>query len=149
MKKYERLTAMLVVAGGVLIMIYAWHSLKLGSIHMPDAGLMPFLCGAGLAVLGVIWALMLQLAREEKEEAEKVLWHRPLISLLLMVIYGWAMEAVGYITSTVLFMIAWQQIIEREKWVKTIVIAVLGTIAMYALFVLFLKVPVPPEFFIG
>ncbi len=126
-------------------MIYAWHSLKLGSIHMPDAGLLPFLCGLALTVLGIIWALMLQLSREREEAGEKPLWHRPVLSLLLMVVYGWAMEALGYITSTLLFVVAWQQIIEREKWMKTLVIAVLGTVAMYALFVLFLKVPVPQE----
>jgi hypothetical protein len=140
---------MFVVAGGVLIMFYAWQSLKLGSIHMPDAGLLPFLCGGSLVILGVIWALMLQWSPAKEASGEKALWHRPVISLGLMVVYGWAMETIGYITSTLLFVIAWQQIIEREKWVKTILIAVLGTAAMYALFVLFLKVPVPPEFFIG
>jgi hypothetical protein len=44
-------------------------------------------------------------------------------------------------------MIAWQQIIEREKWFKTIVIAILSTAGMYALFVYLLKVPIPKEFF--
>jgi putative tricarboxylic transport membrane protein len=148
-KKYERITAVVTFLGGVWIMVYAWGTLKLGSIHMPDAGLLPFLCGASLAVMGIIWALMLQWSRAKEAPAEKTLWYKPLLSLLLMVVYGWAMEALGYITSTLLFMIAWQQIIEREKWIKTIVIAVLGTAAMYALFVLFLKVPIPPEFFIG
>lgn len=150
MKRYERLTAMVVVAGGVLIMIYSWHSLKLGSIQIPDAGLLPFLSGMGLAVLGIIWAVMLQMAREDPKPGSesKPLWHRPLLSLLLMVIYAWAMETVGYVTSTVLFMIAWQQVIEREKWGKTMIISVLATIAMYALFVLFLKVPIPQELFL-
>ena len=110
-------------------MYYAWHTLKLGSIHVPDAGFLPFLCGAGLAILGIVWVLMLQWTKERENEgpAEKRLWHRPLLSLILMVLYGWAMETVGYITSTLIFMVAWQQIIEREKWIKTLVISVLGT----------------------
>jgi hypothetical protein len=58
------------------------------------------------------------------------------------------METVGYITSTLIFMVAWQQIIEREKWVKTMVISLAGTFAMYALFVYLLRVPIPPEFFL-
>ena len=142
---------MITFLAGVWIMYYAWHSLKLGSIHVPDAGFLPFLSGAGLAILGIVWFLILQWTKEQGKEgpAEKRLWHRPLLSLVLMVLYGWAMEAVGYITSTLIFMIAWQQIIEREKWLKTILISVLGTIAMYALFVYLLKVPIPPEFFIG
>jgi len=147
-KKSERIAAIITSLGGVWIMVYAWQTLKLGSIHTPDAGLLPFLCGVGLGVLGIVWLLILQRRTAEEASAEKTLWYKPLLSLLLMVIYGWAMEAIGYITSTLLFMVAWQQIIEREKWVKTLIIAVLSTLAMYALFVFFLKVPIPPEFFI-
>jgi putative tricarboxylic transport membrane protein len=149
-KKYERITAVVTVVGGLAIMHYAWRTLKLGSIHTPDAGLLPFLCGAGLAVLGFIWALMLQWTEEKEQEASsgKKLWYKPLLSLLLMVLYAWAMEAVGYITSTLLFMVAWEQIVERECWVKTIVIALLGTLSMYVLFVYFLNVPIPQELFL-
>ena len=150
MKKYERITAILTSLGGVWIMVYAWGILKLGSIHVPDAGFLPFLCGVGLAILGIVWILILQWKKEQGSEspAEKRQWQRPIVSLALMVLYGWAMETVGYITSTLIFMVAWQQIIEREKWIKTLVISVLGTVAMYALFVYLLKVPVPPEFFV-
>jgi putative tricarboxylic transport membrane protein len=149
-KKYERITAIMTSLGGVIVMYYAWHKLKLGSIHAPDAGLLPFLCGVGLAVLGIVWILILQWTKEAEIEGpvEKRRWHRPIISLVLMVLYGWAMESVGYITSTLIFMIAWQQIIEREKWFKTMLISLLGTLTMYVLFVYLLKVPIPPEFFI-
>ncbi len=150
MKKHELITAMITVVGGMMVMYYAWHTLKLGSIFMPDAGLLPFLCGVGLTILGIIWALTLQFAQEKAgaDLAEKRLWYRPLVSLILMVIYGWAIEAIGYITSTIIFMVAWQQIIEHEKWDKTFIISFLGTVAMYTLFVYFLKVPVPQELFL-
>lgn len=148
MKKSESITAMITVVGGAAIMVYAWRTLMLGSIHMPDAGLLPFLCGTGLVILGIAWALALQWGKGKECPAGKRLWHRPIISLALMVLYGWAMETIGYITSTLIFMIAWQQIIEHEQWFKTMVISLLGTVAMYALFVYLLKVPIPPEFFI-
>jgi len=148
-KKSERITAIITSLGGAWIMYYAWRTLKLGSIHIPDAGLLPFLCGVGLAVLGIAWLLILQWTKKQthEEPAERRLWQRPFLSLVLMVLYGWAMESVGYITSTLIFMIAWQKIIEHEKWLKTMIIALLGTLAMYALFVYLLKVPIPPEFF--
>ena len=60
MKTSERITAIITSLGGIVIMVYASHTLKLGSIHVPDAGFLPFLCGAGLAVLGVVWILSLQ-----------------------------------------------------------------------------------------
>jgi putative tricarboxylic transport membrane protein len=150
-KKYERATAVMLAVGGIWIMLYAWRTLKLGSIHTPDAGFLPFLCGAGLVILSFIWLVILLWTKERMngEAAEKRLWHRPVAALALMVLYGWAMEALGYITSTLVFMIAWEQIIERETWLKTILISLLGTVSMYALFVYLLKVPVPPEFLIG
>ncbi len=150
MNKYERLAAVITIMLGALTMYYAGHVLNLGSIFMPDAGFFPFICGAGLTILGAVWTIKLQLARKttENEAVEKSRWHRPLISLLLMVAYGWAFETIGYLTSTMIFMVAWQQIIEREKWSKTLIISFLGTIAMYALFAYVLKVPIPQEFFL-
>lgn len=147
MKAYERITALITSLGGGAIMLYAWRTLNIGSIHVPDAGFLPFLCGAGLAILGIVWAVILQFTETEAAAAEKRRWHRPLLSLAFMVIYGLAMETVGYISSTLLFMIAWEKLIENEKWLKTAVISLLGTLAMYALFVFFLKVPVPQELF--
>ena len=133
-----------------MIMYYAWNALKLGTIHVPDAGMLPFLCGAGLAVLGICWFAVLR-SREDREcagETGKSMPYRPIVSLALMILYGWTMEVLGYITSTLIFMVVWQQVIEREKWVKTMVIAVLATAAMYSLFKLFLKVPIPEELFL-
>jgi putative tricarboxylic transport membrane protein len=149
-KKSERITAMITIVGGVMIIYYAWNTLKLGSIHMPDAGLLPFLCGVGLTILGIVWSVILQVTKEKADQGpvEKGRWHKPCLALVLMVIYGWAFEEIGYITSTLVFMVAWQQVIEREKWVKTIIISVLGTVSMYALFAYILKVPIPQELFL-
>ena len=150
MKKSERITAMITVAGGVMVMYYAWNTLKLGSIHMPDAGLLPFLCGVGLTILGIVWSVILHVTEEkaDQEPEEKGRWHKPFLSLVLMVIYGWAFEEIGYITSTLIFMVAWQQVIERETWIKTVIISVLGTVSMYGLFAYILKVPIPQELFL-
>lgn len=148
MKKSERITAIILALGGVWIMVYAWRTLTLGSILTPGAGFLPFLCGAGLAILAVIWLVTLQLSKKEEAPSGKRLWHRPLFSMLLMIAYGWAMETSGYISSTLIFVVAWQRIIEHEKWVKTIIIAVLSTVVMYTLFVCLLKVPIPQDFFI-
>lgn len=147
MKTSERITALVTVVGGVSVMVYAWRALNIGSIHVPDAGFLPFLCGAGLTILGVVWASILQFTQDKEAPAQTRRWRRPVLSLILMVLYGWAMETVGYITSTLLFMVAWEKIIENEKWLKTLVVSLLGTLAMYALFVFFLKVPVPQELF--
>lgn len=141
---------MITVVGGILIMYYAWHKLEVGEIHVPGAGFLPFLVGAALAILGVIWALMSQETTKQEGEfpAENHRWQRPVLSFILMVIYAWTIETLGYITSTLIFMVTWQKVIEREKWFKTALISLIGTFSIYTLFLYFLKVPLPKELFL-
>ena len=148
MKRHERIASVFVVIGGVAIVYYGCAVLKLGSIFRPDAGFLPFLSGIALIILGACWFVISGgLGRDQESFFEKGRWVKPAMAIGLMLVYAWAIETVGYITSTLLFMAAWQLLLEREKWFKTILIALLGTLAMYLLFNRFLKVPVPPEFF--
>ena len=45
--------------------------------------------------------------------------------------------------STFLFLIAWQVLIEAERWKKTALVAIIGTVTMYILFVYLLRVALP------
>ena len=149
MNKSERFVALGTTCAGIAIMVYAWRILTLGDFTVPDAGLLPFLAGTGLTVLSAIWALTtLGKAPAAVAPPGSRRWKRPLLALLLMVLYAWAIDALGYISSTLVFTAAWQQIIERERWLKTVLIAAIGTAAMYVLFVYLLKLPIPQELFL-
>jgi hypothetical protein len=149
MKRHECTAAVIVVIGGLAVASYGYGVLKLGSILQPDAGFLPFLSGAALVVLGICWFLAAR-GMEELQKAffEKGRWIKPALAMGMMLVYAWAIEAVGYLTSTLLFMVAWQLWVEHEGWFKAILISLLGTFAMYVLFSYFLKVPVPKEVFI-
>lgn len=131
-------------------MVYAWRTLTLGDLTVPDAGLLPFLAGTGLTILSAVWALMAGRAAPPQgdDAAGPRRWKRPLLALALMALYAWAIETLGYVSSTLAFTAAWQQIIERESWLRTALVALLGTAAMYALFVYLLKLPIPQELFL-
>lgn len=148
MKRHERIAAVGVVIGGLAVVTYGYAFLKLGSIFQPDAGFLPFVSGVALVVLGICWFVV---ARDVKDEGmaffEKGRWVKPALAMAMMLGYAWTIETIGYITSTLLFMLAWQVLVERERWFKTIQISLLGTAAMYVLFRYLLKVPVPPEVF--
>lgn len=149
MKRHERIAAVTVVIGGLAIVYYAYAVLRLGSIFQPDAGFLPFLSGIALVLLGICWFVVAGgLEAQEKAFFEKGRWVKPALAMGMMLVYAWAIEALGYITSTLVFMIAWQLLVERERWLKTVLVSLLGTLAMYLLFSRFLKVPVPPEIFI-
>jgi hypothetical protein len=63
--------------------------------------------------------------------------------VVLVVAYAWLFERAGYFLSTVLFMVAWQKMVERESWLKSALVAVLCAGAMYALFSFLLKGVLP------
>jgi amino acid transporter len=70
-------------------------------------------------------------------------WCRPALAVAIMVVYTALMEVLGYSLSTLLFLIVWQRLVEREKWRKTAAITVAGTVVMYILFVYLLQVALP------
>lgn len=153
MGRAERVAAAIVIAGGLAV---AWHSyahLKLGMMISPGAGFLPFCVGAILAILGSIWLGMSVLsgkaeaAPENGAAAESPAGHPALTRLvpgiLLVIAYGWVFERLGFFVSTVLFMMAWQKGIEREGWVKTLVISFVCAGAMYLLFNFLLKGVLP------
>lgn len=144
MTKQERTAGLVFALFGLATGAYSITALKIGSISQPGPGLFPLICGVGIVILCLLWLFQ---HRGNCTESEPLWcegnWKAPSLAVLIMVVYTAAMEDLGYVPSTFLFLIAWQKIIEREKWPKTAAIAVLGTLSMYALFVYLLKVALP------
>jgi putative tricarboxylic transport membrane protein len=154
MGRTERIAASVVVATGLGV---AWHSyshLKLGAMISPGAGFLPFWVGVILVVLGTIWLVDSLLSRQgapagpaepapaETPNGNPVL-ARLIPGVLLVIAYGWIFERAGYFLATVLFMVGWQKGIEREGWVKTLVISLVCAGAMHLLFSFLLKGVLP------
>lgn len=141
---YERRAALFFILLGIAVAVYSTTALNLGSIHAPGPGLFPFVSGAGTALLCVFWLVS---NRKYVTECEPLWAERsyiqPLLAVAITCAYAALMEPIGYIPSTLVFLVAWQKIIEREKWPKTIIIAVVATAVMYGLFVYLLGTSLP------
>jgi len=159
MDRSEKISSVVLVVFGVFVAAYSRHYLKLGLMITPDAGFLPYGIGIALAALGAIWfvaSFITGKAREagvaeggtgksggESAPDRALLLSRMLPGVLIIILYAWLFERLGYPLSTVLFMVCWQKIIEREGWLKTAVIALLSAAAMYTLFVYLLRVHLP------
>jgi hypothetical protein len=159
MGRAERISSVVLVVFGVFVAAYSSHYLKLGLMITPDAGFLPYGIGIALAALGAIWfvsTFMTGTAHEaggaeggageaggESAVDRALLLSRMLPGVLIIILYAWLFERLGYPLSTVLFMVCWQKIVEREGWLKTAVIALLSAAAMYTLFVYLLRVSLP------
>ena len=157
LNRAEKVSSAVLVAFGLFVAYYSHHYLKLGRMIMPGAGFLPYCIGITLAVLGGAWYLKTFLARpmpskagegvaDAEAGAEPVrsfVLSRLLPGILLVVLYAWLFERAGYVFSTILFMVGWQKLVEREGWVKTAIISVTSAAFMYVLFARLLKVFLP------
>ena len=145
MTKQERNAGVLILIFGLAVAAYSFSILPLGSIKQPGPGMFPLICGGGIVFLCLLWmirgggigALCSEPLWQERE------WKRPAICVMILLVYTALMEDLGYLPSTLLFLVAWQKLIDHANWRKTIIISVVGTTAMYLLFVYLLSVALP------
>jgi hypothetical protein len=123
----------------------------------PGAGFLPYCIGIALSVLGAAWygrtlfARPVPSTRREGgggadaagDRARGLLLSRLLPGVLLVILYAWLFEKGGYIVSTVLFMVGWQKVVEREGWMKTAIVSATSAAFMYLLFARLLKLFLP------
>lgn len=149
MNKNERWAVLFLILLSVAVIYYSLTKLSLGTISAPGSGFFPFVCGAGILTLCLIWfAINPKVDGNTPRLWEKGTWIAPVIAMVLISLYTFGLEILGYCTATFIFLIAWQVAIVREKWIKTGVIAIVGTAAMYLLFGYLLGVPLPEGFLI-
>jgi putative tricarboxylic transport membrane protein len=140
------------VTGYVLLaigFITAWSSvyLSMGKWRHPGPGFFPF----GLAAVLILLSFAL-IFRHWKKDATPApfwpgkTWLRPLLGVAILFFYALIVDPVGFIPTTLIFLVAWMQIIERLRWRTTLSISIGTTVALYLIFDLFLEVPVPHGF---
>jgi hypothetical protein len=143
------------------VVYHSYYYLKLGILIAPGAGFLPFLCGLALIALAVIWRLQSILIKHRPKaelagdplraagEAESALQPVSRVKLVLAfattVVYAVLFERIGFFLATLVFMLTWQVVVERQHWLRAIVITVLCSVAMYSLFRLLLHVELPPN----
>jgi putative tricarboxylic transport membrane protein len=159
MSRGENIANLVTIALGVFVAYHSYHSLKLGILISPGAGFMPFLCGVALMVLGIFWRIQAFLLKPSRHAdrfhdaqvvegtAETSAGLRPRVKLCLAFVttlaYAFLFERIGFLLSTLVFMLGWQMLVERERWLKSIIITALCAVAMYTLFRYLLRVELP------
>ena len=131
----------------VLICIESYR-LDIGSFHAPGTGFFPFWVGMVFGILSLL-LLVLTFVQEGKRAgiSEKVRWRSIILVLLSLLIYAVVLEELGFVVSTLLFIVALLMIIERKKWLIVAIIAILSTLAFYIVFQVWLQSNLPKGIF--
>lgn len=73
-------------------------------------------------------------------------WLRPLLGIIIFVLYAFLLGYLGFIPTTFLFLIIWMRVIEGIRWTTILSISVGVTAVLYFIFEYFLEVPLPMGF---
>ena len=159
MSKSENVANLITIALGIFVTYHSYFSLKLGLLISPGAGFLPFLCGIALIALGIFWRVQTILfkappqATNDEDPTVAVCEVEPAplpgsrvklcLAFATTVAYACLFERIGFFLATLVFMLGWQMVVERERWLKSIIITALCAAAMYTLFRYLLRVELP------
>ncbi|HXK29089.1 MAG TPA: tripartite tricarboxylate transporter TctB family protein [Candidatus Binatia bacterium] len=129
----------------VFVSFEGFTKLKLGTLRQPGPGFFPFWGGLFLGACALI-LLARSLKSRERLGSGAIPW--PALILVLGALLGYLLflETLGFVIVTLLFLLALFCFAEIG-WIKHVAWSVIATSLIYALFKLWLKVPLPSGFF--
>ncbi len=120
---------------------------RLGTLAAPESGLMPFLSGAAIAILGALGVVLGTLRRRRGEGwrplFQGVACRRGLLTMLALLGYLLLQKPLGFTVTTVLFIAFLLRAIFPQRWAVVIVTAVLTAALSYLIFEVWLQAQLP------
>ncbi|SDS87080.1 putative tricarboxylic transport membrane protein [Paenibacillaceae bacterium GAS479] len=127
---------------------FVWESRKIGeSSYGSNVGPDIFPLGLGLLLIVLALRLFYEVMRAKSDNGpstkEKLDYKRFLILVSAAVLYAYFLEDIGYVFGTFVFLLIGFQVIERGKWLTSVIVASLFSIGVYYLFVIVLEGSLP------
>ena len=119
----------------------------MGRVKHPGPGFLPF--GLALCLIALSLALIIRSWKGDSSPTPfwpQRTWLRPLLGVLIFVFYALVIQRLGFLLSTLSFLVIWTRLIERVRWRTVIGISIATTAGLYFIFVFFLEVPLPRGF---
>ncbi len=120
----------------------------MGRLKHPGPGFLPF----GLAIALILFSLILIFSSRRKKGSAPApfwphrAWLRPLLGVAILILFAFAVERLGFLITTFMFLVVWMGVIERVRWLTILSVSIGTTAALYSIFALFLDVPLPLGF---
>jgi putative tricarboxylic transport membrane protein len=143
MTRRDGVTALCFFLLGVYV---AWEGFALspGTPHKPGAGFQPVVLGVAFMGLALIYLAMAIPARRTAGAPWPFrLWRRPLLGAVAILGYWFCLTLLGFVPTTLLFMLYWLGVVERESWRRIAAVSVGTTAGLYLAFTWILKIRLP------
>ncbi|TJY39610.1 tripartite tricarboxylate transporter TctB family protein [Cohnella pontilimi] len=144
-KVFDRYASIVFLLIGVL---FVWQSQSIGtSSYGSNVGPDIFPMGLGVVMILLSIRLFYEVLKTKtsasSEEDTKPDYKRFLLILAASLIYAYFLEDIGYVIGTFLFLLFSFQVIERGKWLVSIIISAAFSYGVYYLFVQILEGSLP------
>lgn len=123
--------------------------LRLGNLHKPGAGFLPFLSGTFIGLLGLILILLTFFKKGGDEEVPsktsclKENWGKFFVTLFVIVGYIVFFKTLGFILTTFLFLLLLFKLTDPRRWGIPLILSGGVVFLSYLLFSVWLKCPFP------
>ncbi|MEI8189852.1 MAG: tripartite tricarboxylate transporter TctB family protein [candidate division NC10 bacterium] len=142
---------------GVIVLIFSLAVIE-GARRMPPsgtfgpgAGFLPFWLGAALAILSIV--LLVNASREPAQASDRSPFPKggPVLAILEAVgglaAFILLLETLGFLLSIALLTAFLLRVVERERWLTSVIVAVANAAGLYVIFQMLLGVSLPKNFF--
>ena len=144
LSKQQRKAGMAFMALGAYVIYYTLTELKIGTVRSPGSGFFTFICGLGIFLMSsALVGISFVKGTKPASLWGSGEWQKPLLAFAFTVLYALCIPRLGFILATVLFLVLWQKLVEKQTTPKTALVAILGSGAMWAVFEKLLRVPLP------
>jgi putative tricarboxylic transport membrane protein len=149
--KSDRVSSIFWLAVGLFV-VYGSIRLGLGKLQEPGSGFLPFLAAGFLCLMALV--IFFQSFLKGKGFQAKIStlwegfqWRRPVLIGLLLVAYILAMERIGFLLTTFIFLAVMFKGAENLTWWKTAFLSALVSGGAFLLFDTLLKTSLPKGIF--
>ena len=149
MKKSDLICSLIWVALGTTQCIESIR-LRLGNLHRPGPGFLPFISGILLGVFGLVlvFSSISRKTRGNEESQGKKIWvkgnaRRVLLTLFALFVYALSFEFLGFLIATLIFLFFLFKLGEPKRWMTPLVVSGVTVILSYLIFCVWLKSTFP------
>lgn len=144
-KALEQSFSLAVLGAAIGVMVES-HKIAIGGLHEPGPGFLPFYGALIMGILMIANIVTLSLIRRPKEPAFsspknlRTLIYAFFLTFLAVLFF----ESLGFLITTLGYMIFLLKVVGRVNWSKTLLVSGFIVVFSYLIFVVFLKVQLPP-----
>jgi putative tricarboxylic transport membrane protein len=132
---------------GIVIVLKATTSYRLGTLYAPETGFMPFLAGAAMCLfsfIGLVHATVLRKKGIEwKPVFDEIQWPKSLMVFGALLFYALLLSRLGFLLCTFLFLGFLFRSVKPMRWGWVLSGSVFFTLTTYGIFELWLKAQLP------